>query len=153
MNGYFLTVFAVCAALGALGMITYKEKSAVERAALAIIILYTVSAPIAEAVLSGENGFSVDLGIGIDDSKIFDDGYIEVAKEAFELGICRAVAERYSINVDDISVRAFDFDFNEMKADKIKILLTGLGALCDRRGIEKYLSGLGIGECEVNIEI
>jgi hypothetical protein len=45
------------------------------------------------------------------------------------------------------------FDFKEMKAEKIKVLLTGLGALCDRHGVEKYLNGLGIGESEVNIEI
>lgn len=150
MSGYFLTVFAVCAVLGALGMITYKENSAIERAALAIIILYTVSAPIADAVLSGGE-FSIDLRA--DEAEILDDGYLEVAKEAFELGIRRAIAEKYSINLDDISVRSVDFNFNEMKARRIKVLLTGLGALSDRRGVEKYLNSLGIGECEVDIEI
>ena len=151
MNGYFLTVFAACATLGALGMITYKENSAIERAALAIIILYTVSAPIAEAVLSGDGGFVID--INTNEENMIDDGYIEVAKEAFERGICRAVADKYSLNEGDVSVRAVNFTFSEMKAEKIKVLLTGLAALCDSRGVEKYLNGLGIGECEVNIEI
>jgi hypothetical protein len=151
MNGYFLSVFAVCAVLGAFGMITYRENSSVERAALAIIILYTVSAPIAEAVLWDEGGLSID--ISLDEQKMLDEGYIDVAREAFELGICRAVAEKFSINVDNVSARAIDFDFKEMKAGKIKVLLTGLGALCDRHGVEKYLNGFGIGECEVNIEI
>ena len=151
MSGYFLTVFAVCAVLGALGMITYKENFAIERAALAIIILYTVSAPIAEAVLRGGDDFFID--ISVDESKMLDEGYIEVAKDAFELGIRRAVAEKYSISIDDVSVRCVNFNFNEMKAGKVKVLLTGLGALCDRRGVEKYLNGLGVGECEVNIEI
>ena len=113
MSGYFLTVFAVCAVLGALGMITYKENSAIERAALAIIILYTVSAPIADAVLSGGE-FSIDLRA--DGAEILDDGYAEVAKEAFELGIRRAISEKYSISLDDISVRSVDFNFNEMKS-------------------------------------
>ena len=151
MNGYFLSVFAVCAAVGAFGMITYRENSSVERAAFAIIILYTVSAPIAEAVLWDEGGLSID--ISLDEQKMLDEGYIDVAREAFEQGISRAVSEKYSISIEDISVRCVDFDFNEMKAGKIKVLLTGLGALCDRRGVEKYLNGLGIGECEVNIEI
>ena len=151
MNGYFLSVFVSCAVLGAFGMITYRENSPIERTAFAIIILYTVSAPIAGAIFGGDEGFSIDLGVG--ESQMLDEGYVEVAKEAFEQGISRAVSEKYSISTEDISVRCVDFDFNEMKAGKIKVLLTGLGALCDRRGVEKYLNGLGIGECEVNIEI
>ena len=151
MNGYFLSVFVSCAVLGAFGMITYRENSPIERTAFAIIILYTVSAPIAGAIFGVDEGFSIDLGVG--ESQMLDEGYIEVAREAFEQGISRAVSEKYSISIEDISVRCVDFDFNEMKAGKIKVLLTGLGALCDRRGVEKYLNGLGIGECEVNIEI
>lgn len=151
MNGYFLSVFAACAVLGALGMITYKENSALERAALAIIILYTVAAPIAEAVMRNDGDFLVDIDIYEGDG--LDEGYVEVAREAFEQGVCRAVAEKYSLREADVSVRAVDFDFSEMKAKKIKVLLTGLGALCDRRGVEKYVNGLEIGECEVNIEI
>lgn len=151
MNGYFFAVFAASAVLGVLGMITYKENSSVEKAAIAIIILYTVAAPIADTVSRGKNELFEEFRLESID--VTDGGYIQVAKDAFEEGIQRAVADRYSIKKENVSVRAVDFDFSEMKAGKIRILLTGLGVISDTRGIEKYVSSLGVGECEVDIEI
>ena len=151
MNGYFFTVFAASAVLGALGLLTYKENSAMEKAAIAIIILYTVTAPIAEAVRDGGEMLFDELFT--EEIDISEDGYVQVAKDAFEKGIRRAISDKYSIKEENISVRAVDFNFNEMKAGKIKVLLTGLAVISDTRGIEKYINGLGLGECEVNIEI
>ena len=151
MNEYFFVIFAASAVLGVLGMITYRENSAVDKAAIAIIILYTVVTPIANAVGKGDEAIFSD--IKADNSEMLDDGYIQVAKDAFEGGIRRAVSEKYSIKEENVSVRAVDFDFSTMAARKIVILLTGFGAISDTRGIEKYVNGFGIGECEVNIEI
>ena len=151
MNEYFFAVFAATAVLGALGMISYKENSSLEKAAIAIILLYTVAAPIAHAAQNGGNSLFSD--IHIDNIDVSEDGYVGVAQDAFEEGIRRAVSDKYSIREEDVSVRAVDFDFVKMRAGKIKILLTGLGVICDTRGIEKYVDGFGLGECEVNIEI
>ena len=151
MNGYFFVVFAATAVLGALGMITYRENSSVEKSAIAIILLYTVAAPIAQAVQNGGDGIFPELYI--ENVEPSDDGYVQVAKEAFEEGICRAVSDKYSISRENISVRAVDFDFSKMRAGTIKILLTGIAVIADTRGIEKYVNGFEIGECEVKIEI
>ena len=151
MSDYFFTVFAASAVLGALGMLTYKENSPLEKAAISIIILYIVAAPIANAVRGGGEDLFFD--IRIENPEVMEDGYVQAAKDAFEDGIRRAISDKYSIKEENIAVRAVDFDFFEMKAGKIKILLTGIGVISDTRSIEKYIKGLGVGECEVNIEI
>lgn len=77
----------------------------------------------------------------------------EVGKEAFAEGVVRAVAEKFSIPREDIGIRVENFDFRSMRAEKILLTMRGRGALFDPRRIEDYVTGAGLGECEVGFEI
>ena len=124
------------------------------RLASSVILLYVMLVPIASLVGSG--GFDIsDIigGITIPDTPSGDGAYTEVAKEAFVSGIKELVSEKYGIAKSDISVLVYGFDFESMRAEKIKIALSGKGALSDWRSIASYITGEGLGKCEVNIVI
>ena len=80
-------------------------------------------------------------------------GYSEVAEEAFSEGIARAVAEEFSLNKENIRVKIRGFDFENMRADSITVILSGRSVTADYRAIEKYFNGLDVGVCKVEIEI
>lgn len=150
MMEYAISAFGICAIIGALSLLTYGSGRA-ESLSLAIICLFVLASPIAEAVgsFSHENWFD---SIEIPDSEI-GSGYDEVIEEAFAEGIKRAVADKFSLNKKDIRVKLINFDNKNMCAEQIRVILSGRAALADYLAVEKYLDGLSMGECCVEIEI
>ena len=101
---------------------------------------------IADGMLRLEIDEIVD-GLG---GSVTEDGeYKRVAEEAFSEGIRRLVADRYGISTDKVEVYVFGYDFENMRADKIKVVMRGAAGLKDLRLVEEYLNGLNMGECEV----
>ena len=78
------------------------------------------------------------------------EGLSGVMEAAFCEGILRAVSERFSISAEEISVSTEGFSYSEMKAEKIRILLTGKARRADLRGIRQYVEE-NYGKCEVEI--
>ena len=87
------------------------------------------------------------------DSSIIGEGYEAVAEEAFSRGVASAVADEFSLDEKNLRVELYGFDFENMKAERIRVILSGRAALADYKGIEKYVNGLDIGVCECEIEI
>ncbi len=150
MSEYAIGVFVISAIVGLLSHLSYKGKGDPSRIALAIVLLYVVLSPIADMAENFDTGslFEVEY-----DPSIIGEGYEAVAEEAFRRGIAEAVADEFSIDEENLRVELGGFDFENMRADKIRLILSGRAALADYKGIEKYVNGLGIGVCECEIEI
>lgn len=150
MSEYAIGVFVISALVGILAHLSYKGRGDPSKLALAIVMLYVVVSPI--AAMTEELDFDSIFDVKYD-SSIIGWGYEGVAEEAFSEGILSAVANEFSLSEDDLRVEVGGFDFENMKAEKIRVILSGRAALADYKGIEKYLNGLDIGVCECEIEI
>lgn len=154
MGEYIAGVVAVSVMLGAVGSLSYPGASdKIVKSAVAVLLLYCVAVPGVKLVEGlSEVGFS-----GIDtpsfDVELSGGAYENVGKEAFLLGTKKLIMEKYNISAEEISVSAEGFDFQNMRADKIKILLSGGAVAKDYFAIEQYVRDIGLGECEVNIRI
>ena len=151
MREYFTSVFIVSLLIGFLEKFLYKEKGVFgEKAALAVILMFAVASPLPtllsqDGVLPRFPDFSTgDVGEG---------EYEEVTKEAFEEGLRKQIADEFSISEEKITVRCINFSFKDMRAEKISVLLSLSAAGVDPQRVEKYVNGLGLGECEVQFEI
>ena len=150
MSEYVFSVFAVCLIMGGLRALCYGGGVA-EKLTMGIITLAVIITPISslisdfdvdswlESLEDGGGGLSGESGV--------------VIEEAFAEGVCSAVAEKFSLEREDVRVRLSGFDAEAMRAEKIRITLSGAAALADYKAVEKYISGLGLGGCEVGIEI
>ncbi len=150
MTEYAITVFAICAIVGVLSLISYGSGKA-ESLSLSIITLFVIASPI----VSAAGSFDIDgwlSSIGSPDYEV-DSEYGAVLEESFAEGIALAVADKFSLNKEDIRVRVWGFDPENMRADNIKIILSGRAALADYKAVESYIDRLEMGECSVEIEI
>ena len=151
MSTYFVSVFAISVCVGVLELISYNRNSAAERAALGIIFLYVVLSPLADAAWNFELGdLSANNMIGETEADV---EYEAAAEEAFSEGIRRAVADKFSLPRESITVRIYGFEFSKMRCERIFLLLCGRAAFADNKAVEKYVNEMGLGECDVEIEI
>lgn len=150
MSEYAIGVFVISALSGLLSHLSYKGRGDPSGIALAIVTLYVIISPIAVGLceLDFESVFDVDY-----DSGVIGGGYEEVAEEAFSDGILSLVAGEFSLSREDLRVEIRGFDFDEMRCEKIRVILSGRAVFSDYKGIEKYLNELDIGVCECEIEI
>ena len=150
MSEYAVGVFLISALVGMLSHLSYGGRSDISKLALSVLMLYVVVAPLADMVKNTDfkSLFEVDYN-----EEIITDGYEGIAEDAFAKGIESAVADKFSLSEDNIRVRVVGFDFENMRAEKIQVILSGRAALADYKSIEKYLNGLNVGVCECEIEI
>ena len=153
MGEYFVLVVVTSTVLGFFTFLSYSPlNDRLIKAAASLLLLYTVLLPTVNAVKK--------LGSFID-SPVFDfslDGVSQgeceaVAQKAFIAGIHKLLFTKYEIDEADAEVVVYGFDFQTMRAEKIKILLWGKAIYADLRGIREYLNSLNLGECEVEIRI
>lgn len=150
MSGYAISVFLICLSVGVCLSLRYG-RSGGESLALGIILLSVVISPIADGLMDfgGEGIFDkIEIPDGVD-----QEGIDSVIEEAFAEGIRRAVAEKFSLDGDNIRIRLYDFDRDSLTAGRIRIILSGGAAFADYKAVEKYIDGLGVGECDVEIEL
>lgn len=151
MNGYFISVFAICVCTGVLGLLSYNDNNKAERCALGAIILYVVISPIAGAV-GGLKSDEFSFEEFVTDEAL-DTGYTEAAESALVEGVCRAIAGKFALSEEDISVKVYGFSFEEMCCDRVRVLLSGKAALADSKEIKCFVDEMGVGKCEIEIEI
>lgn len=150
MSGYALGVFAICLVGGAFTLLSHGSGRA-ERVVIGIVTLYIIISPLAD----GLSDFDVDRwleslrGEGVEVSPEYE----EVLEQSFSEGLKNAVAEKFSLKRDNIRVSLSGFDVEKMRAERIRISLSGAAALADYKAVEKYINGLDVGECELEIEI
>ena len=150
MMRYALGIFAVCLVCGLATLLSHSSGRA-ERIALGIISLYIIVSPIAD----GLSHFDADDWLGslpAVDGEI-DSEYTALLEEAFTDGIRSCVAEKYSLDKADVRVRVYGFDSSRLSAERIRVILSGGAIIADYKAVEKYLNSLGLGECDVEIEI
>lgn len=145
MKEYALMLFGLCLVLSTLSLLSFKEGSV--KLALGIIGIYVILSPLARI------DFDFDYSLEITLPESAEGGYGEVARDAFERGICRSVAEKFSLEAELVSAEAVGFDFSLMRAEEIKITLTGRAVFADRRAIEEYINKMEIGACTVEIHV
>lgn len=147
MTLYFAQVFAVSALLGLLSAVSFDKNNKVYRFAFSVLLLYVVILPLGD--ISVED-FELD-NITSDYEDVGE--YEEVARDAFVSGIRRLVSDKYSLKEENVRVLIEGFDFQNMKAEKIRIILSGGAVFSDYKSIERYINETNIGECTVEIEI
>ena len=150
MSEYAVCVFVISALVGLLSHISYKGKGDPSRIALAIILIYVVISPVADLVREVDGELFAEQNYY---SSLIGDEYAGVAEQAFAGGILTAVADEFSLDEENIRVELYGFEFEKMRAERIRIVLSGRAALADRKGIEKYINRLERGVCECEIEI
>ena len=151
MNEYFIKVFVICTVSGILGLLSYNNKNGAERAALGVVLLFVVLSPLVDAISSFDEG-------KFDPEELISDiqpetGLYDVGAAALCDGICRAIGQEFSLDDGEITATAYGFDIKRMKAEKIRILLTGRAAFADCKAIKEFVEKMEVGECEVGIEI
>ena len=150
MTEYALAAFAILAISGLLSLVCYGSGTA-EKTAVGIIVAFIIISPLVTAVRD------IDLDSALD--SLTGGGYQSdanpspVVEEAFAEGIKRAVADKFSIDRENIRVKIINFDMKNMSCEQIVIFLQGRGVFADYRGIESYVNSLEMGECRVEIQL
>ncbi len=147
MNEYMLSVFGISLILGVLETVKYK-KGGGERLAFAVLLAFTVISPLEGLLNSDVGSFPVYSPEGLPDDAVYE----EKAREAFEEGVTYEISDKFDIEREKISVRAFGFSFEEMRAEKITVTLSVKAAGADPKRIKKHIEKL-CEECEVGFEI
>lgn len=155
MGEYLSFVIGAAAVVALGGLLAHggvTEKST--RAALGVILLATVATPLVGGIRElGEltlDGVLGDYSVEIDEE---DSACYETAEEAFCEGIRSEVCAEFSLEADEVTVLVFGFELTEMRAEKIKIILSGRAACADSRSIAAHVRGAGLGDCEVELEL
>lgn len=151
MSGHFALVFAVAFAAAVASFVSYDGgKSVTMRGAISIVLLLSVSQPIM-AFAKELSELRAPTFSGFDGEEVGE--YEEVAKDAFSEGVCKLIAEEYSLSEKNISVKAEGFDVKSMTAEKIYVTLYGKAAFLDPRAVEKFINNYGFGVCYAEIGI
>lgn len=158
MYEYLISVTVMSMLLGLISYLSYpgsSEKSV--KFAVSVLLIYTSMLPILSFVSKISSGGEMDFieEIRKDAEENVTSGkeeYITVSEDAIKKGLGKLLFTEYGIAEENIKIYVHGLDFESMKAEKIKIVLCGGGALSDYRSIEDFVNKLGIGECEVNIE-
>ena len=144
MKAYVIGVFLIATIVSMLRLIGYRSGVS-ERLALGIICVYIVLSPIKNLTVE-----SLDDLFDIPEIET-GDGAGQILEDALATGIARSISDEFSLKMDNISVRLFDFDKESMTAGKIEIILSGSAVAADYRLIEAFVNEMNIGECRVEI--
>ena len=155
LTEYLLSIVVFSAVVGFVSFVAYPGKSEKTiKFATAVLLLYTVLTPVF-TVMTGlrENEFE-DIFNSDSDTEIGGkDEYLAVAENAFKEGICKLLCSKYGTKPDEMNIFVYDFDFKNMRCEKIKIVLFGRSATLDTRGMGTYITEQGLGKCEVDIRL
>ncbi len=120
------------------------------RLALSVVLLFAVLSPLTSLVHTLPELPSLSVPPAEEgDTPLYE----ARAEAAFCEGIRAAVCEKFLLDASALSVRAEGFDITAMRAERIRILLSGNAILADSFAIAAFVQEQGLGECEVEIEI
>lgn len=153
LGEYIVMALSLSVALGLIGAAAHPQLSRETEAAIGVLCLFALAAPVAAAIPSLLDPPSIEESIP---ALTPEGGYIELGERAFTEGISRYVAEELSVGEDEIALEVSGFDFEAMRAERITLILSGSAVLSDLRGIRQSLLGNFVaegGSCEVVIDI
>ena len=152
LREYFKETLTLCVFISvALGVAHPRLKKTVSFSA-GILIICSIMLPIVDILRSFDADKTFDKFLADMDYDGATDSSIELA---FESGIAEYIAEKYTVNTDDVLVNVDGFDMGSLRADRIYVTLSGGAILLDYKRIEKeicerFTKG---GECEVSINV
>ncbi len=155
MSGYIISVMTATAIVALGGLVSYGGSlSKISRAAMAMVLLYTVTLPIisvtgdlSELVFSDcFDGIRVEYDPN-------DTLFYEHTAAAFSDGVRKYVCGEYGLSEGEVTVSVRDLDVETMRAGKIIIILSGRAAAADARSIAEAVKSAELGECEVKIDL
>ena len=153
MKEYFIGVAALVLFVGVMRLISYREGAdSGSRFAFAVLILYVVFIPMTDVIKDISNN-SLTPEILSPDISEYENGYQEVARDAFASGVRSAVCHTFSLDESEVRVMVEDFDVQRIRAGRIRIFLSGKGIFVSYKDVEKYIEENNLGECDVEIEI
>lgn len=150
MKEYIFTLAVVAAVTSIALSLAHSDMKKPTGAALGILVLCTVAAPIGGLVASLSEAA---LALPSVDSTVMTDECEDTVRAAFEDGIASAVAEHLGREKENIEVRCDGFNMSDMRADKIHVRLTGAAALADPQQVRRYVveNFTEKGECTVEL--
>ena len=156
MGEYLFSVVLTSALLGVLSYASYpsvhSERSM--KVASSVLLLYVVINPVFSLVENlSYDGIEDFFGSVTGDFNMDESQMAEASEQAFANGIATLLQQEFGADKDFVKVSVFGFDFKNMKAEKIKITLSGKSAFLDWRRIEDYITRMGLGDCEVNVRL
>ncbi len=151
LGEYLMPVILISAALGLISFVSYPQFSdKTVKFAASVLIIYTALFPCISFINDISNmDFEGCLEDIKNESVTGTPESERVAEEAFKEGICKLIVTKYGIKRENINIYVFDFSFEKMSAEAVKIILSGKASLSDLRGMEIYLNTLSLGEVEV----
>ena len=78
---------------------------------------------------------------------------IGLMEDAFEKGIGDAIADRFSLDRDEILVVCKGYDVETQTAKDINVKLSGKARFSDIPAVRRYAEGLGLAKEEVTVEL
>ncbi len=149
MADYLKEILAVTVVVTACSLIAHRSGRAT-RFAFAVLIIYTVLTPISSLFSELDNGGLEELSPDLGE---LDREYEEVAERAFCLGIKELITSELGLSGDGVRVLCEGFDYKNMRAERIRVLLSGACITADTLMIRQTVEKNRLGRCEVEIEI
>ncbi len=151
LREYLIYAIILSAVTGIVGAISHSVLEGECEAAIGVISLALLAAPIVGGVSSGGfGGFPEYVEVGV------SGGYAEVSEEAFISGVESYLCAEYSLAPDEVEITLSGYSFPEARAEELTVRLEGVSALADARGMKAEIEELfllGNGVCRVVIDI
>ena len=147
MKEYLVVAVVMALASALLAELSHPALSSGSNIALGIVAVLFIVAPIAGIAAEGITLPAPEVALPA------YGGIEEVAEEAYLVGVRAELAERFSVNAEEIDLEISDFSLEELSCERLVVTLRGGAAFADYRAIRQYLlENLKIGECDVKIE-
>lgn len=143
MRDYLVFIVGMSLLSSFVSFSSYKPSDKSLRFGMGIVFLCAVSAPLV-SIIQGLGDIHVDFSSGQ-----VKNLYEQTAEEALCAGLGKSIAEEFSLPADELSVICYGFSLEEMRAERIKVILGGEAAFADRTVIRAFVEEGGFGECEV----
>ena len=147
-NGY-LYVFVCFSAVAFASFVIYdSERLNQARFALGIILLSALCVPLGSLVGTLRN-MEFDYTGGDYSSDLVE----KTLEEAYCEGILRSLCTQFSVAEENVTVEAEGFDPEKMKAETVRVTLSGRGALVNLSALREHVEGLGVKKCITEVRI
>ncbi|MBR7116730.1 MAG: hypothetical protein IKC87_03380 [Clostridia bacterium] len=127
ISGYMLLALGLSASLGLICALSHPSFSKETEMAVGVLCLFAMASPVLSLV--GNPSVIPELPDG-SYAEHFG-GITEIGEGAWLEGVASYLSDEYSVSAEDITVYAENFDFYTMRADYIRVSLSGAGVFAN----------------------